>query len=440
MLIWQTLENHYENPVATTISTYPIEQAIFPQIYICPPMHTYTNLNYDIIDTYKRNVTLNTKQLVNLQHLIDEIFEEVGLDNSLEKIDFVEENKYRNWYFGLSSVLLGQFYQEDEIRKHELEHYEIKSTSGKIRTPLYEEPVNKNDFYHSVSYSYDLMILHNCSLDQKLVVELNFDTKETRGGRESVTIESSRNDWTTYKNTGPQRKIFSFTEPSYSALVITFKRDLGTKNILEWKTLRNTGLEIKWYFVDKNNKTITINPDKEPKISSIDGLDEQYTKIVNLYLAGKKHTKFNSVVQQLRTKISRRNDQNPIECQNTQIFDQNEIQDIITSLEIKLNLDRVNTTAKYNVTDADLKKAAHIMFYLINCPDSELSTLRLYLKEIISSNNVPMIIMSLNKLNTYFGHKNMIQQVKIVTTILDKLTNLLNLEHKKLGDNLIYFY
>ena len=56
-LIWQSVDNWNQNPVATTISTYPIEDVTFPMIYVCPPKHTYTNLNQDIIEMQNESLT-----------------------------------------------------------------------------------------------------------------------------------------------------------------------------------------------------------------------------------------------------------------------------------------------------------------------------------------------------------------------------------------------
>ena len=57
VLIWNSFDNWQQNPVATTISTYPIEQVMFPKIYVCPPKHTYTNLNQDIIEMQNESLT-----------------------------------------------------------------------------------------------------------------------------------------------------------------------------------------------------------------------------------------------------------------------------------------------------------------------------------------------------------------------------------------------
>ena len=63
-LIWQSFDNWQQNPVATTISTYPIEQVSLPKIYVCPPKHTYTNLNQDIVEM--KDVVLTMHQITEL--------------------------------------------------------------------------------------------------------------------------------------------------------------------------------------------------------------------------------------------------------------------------------------------------------------------------------------------------------------------------------------
>ena len=70
-LIWQSFDNWNQNPVDTTISTHPIEQVTFPKIYVCPPKHTYTNLNYDIEKTKK--VFLSEDHTQELKVLVDDL-------------------------------------------------------------------------------------------------------------------------------------------------------------------------------------------------------------------------------------------------------------------------------------------------------------------------------------------------------------------------------
>ena len=45
-----------ESPVTTTISNHPITDINFPKVTVCPPKHTYTDLNFDLMMT--ENMTL----------------------------------------------------------------------------------------------------------------------------------------------------------------------------------------------------------------------------------------------------------------------------------------------------------------------------------------------------------------------------------------------
>ena len=102
-LIWQSLDNWQHDPVDTTISTHPIEQVTFPKIYVCPPKHTYTNLNYDI--AYTKNVYLNDEQIKAMKAQVDESIQVVEQDQIMREVDKIEEkNKFFNWYSGLTKL------------------------------------------------------------------------------------------------------------------------------------------------------------------------------------------------------------------------------------------------------------------------------------------------------------------------------------------------
>ena len=95
VLIWNSFDNWQQNPVATTISTYPIQQVSFPKIYVCPPKHTYTNLNQDIVDM--KNVSLTDDQANEVKTLLELKIEQMEKENIVEETDsFEKENKYYN--------------------------------------------------------------------------------------------------------------------------------------------------------------------------------------------------------------------------------------------------------------------------------------------------------------------------------------------------------
>ena len=57
ILIDQSFKTWSENPIVTTIETVPIENVTFPNVTVCPPKNTYTNLNYDL--KMIENITMN---------------------------------------------------------------------------------------------------------------------------------------------------------------------------------------------------------------------------------------------------------------------------------------------------------------------------------------------------------------------------------------------
>ena len=93
-LIWNSIKQWDQNPIATTITTHPISQLAFPKIYICPPRKTYTNLNYDIV--YSNNTKLTSSQIEQLEKLIDEKIQEAELEKIIEEYDYYEDNILEN--------------------------------------------------------------------------------------------------------------------------------------------------------------------------------------------------------------------------------------------------------------------------------------------------------------------------------------------------------
>ena len=75
---------------------------------MCPPKHTYTNLNYDIINT--RNVSLNKDQIEELTNLVDKQMENAEHQQLMTEVNSVfEENKFYNWYWDLSDLFVPQY-------------------------------------------------------------------------------------------------------------------------------------------------------------------------------------------------------------------------------------------------------------------------------------------------------------------------------------------
>ena len=112
--------------------------------------------------------------------MVDKKVEQVGFDKFMKDIEFEEENKYRNWYTGLSYVGIRRHSLFNELNQHSLPNYITKATSGRIVTPFYLRPMKPSEFYLEADYSYNIEnVLDKCSPNQILSLIIRFDIKET---------------------------------------------------------------------------------------------------------------------------------------------------------------------------------------------------------------------------------------------------------------------
>ena len=103
-LIFLSFKDWDENPISTTIETLPIESVTFPEVTVCPPANTLTNLNYDLMknegkyleDDVKAELKDHTLKLVN----------EIEFNKFMSLFEIVDlENKYLNWYRGIDTLV-----------------------------------------------------------------------------------------------------------------------------------------------------------------------------------------------------------------------------------------------------------------------------------------------------------------------------------------------
>ena len=50
VLVGQSFESWKSNPISTVIETKPILESKFPDVVVCPPENTFTNLNQDLMN------------------------------------------------------------------------------------------------------------------------------------------------------------------------------------------------------------------------------------------------------------------------------------------------------------------------------------------------------------------------------------------------------
>ena len=104
ILIFQSFSSWADSPITTTIETLPISELEFPNVTVCPPRNSFTNLNLDIVRSSK--IPLSQEQR---KALSQQVFEVVFTSNMEGKLatynEYEEKDRHRNQYYGLSKII-----------------------------------------------------------------------------------------------------------------------------------------------------------------------------------------------------------------------------------------------------------------------------------------------------------------------------------------------
>ena len=103
VMIYQAWDSWVKSPVVTTIETLPISELEFPNVTVCPPVKSFTDLNLDIVRI--TNISLSEGQRKNLSAHLSEVIFTSNMEKKWTAFTGYEENdRYRNQYQGLSMI------------------------------------------------------------------------------------------------------------------------------------------------------------------------------------------------------------------------------------------------------------------------------------------------------------------------------------------------
>ena len=105
VMIYQAWDSWAKSPVVTTLETLPISELEFPNVTVCPPVKSFTDLNHDIVRI--TNISLSEGQRKNLSaHLLEVIFTSNMESKWRAYTGSEEKDRYRNQYQGISKIQL----------------------------------------------------------------------------------------------------------------------------------------------------------------------------------------------------------------------------------------------------------------------------------------------------------------------------------------------
>ena len=92
-----------DNPIATTEKTLSIRDVTFPTITVCPPLDTFTNLNFDLHKG--QNLTIDEQTRDSMRYTMYEIIHGEFVKETMAAFAFYnEESKSRNYYHGYDEL------------------------------------------------------------------------------------------------------------------------------------------------------------------------------------------------------------------------------------------------------------------------------------------------------------------------------------------------
>ena len=429
-LIMQSFHNWEISPIDTTLDTVPIEQVAYPEINVCPPKNTITNLNYDLVNVPDER--LEPDYVNELLRLVDEKIQDAELEKTLIELDtFKEKNKFNHWYLGLSELAMPHSYYILGYPKHFMS-YTTTATFGAISSPFFRSKYNMKNFYFITNYHFDLRkLLPHINEDSILNLNLDFDTKETEGGSESFFLDLGYRK-ESYKLTGPMTKTFSFkSSDNITNIDLLFTRDLNFVHVEKWSTRRMTGIKIEWYFTDRQGIEKEIKSDFEYANKSN---NMQFSKIINvLHSSSQTRPSVIKAIRSVRRDIVRDTLKVPAKCDPSKVLLLDFEMENVVDKVLNLTEQSINGQEKYKLTNENMLEYAKQFLYLNNCPDTNLVVFSTFLKSLFQDFSKPMILATLGKLNARLSKKNLSSEKKVISFFIESVTKHLNLEHPHLA-------
>ena len=395
-LIVKSFRGWDESPIATSVDVLPISEITFPNITVCPPKDTFTILNYDLAMAESEVVSDKTRK--KLLNALDEAVIFAGYKDILNDfIIFVEKDRFRKWYTGISQISFPYWTGGSEFKVAQgkkIYKYYTYATTGEFITPYYQEPWTDDKFEISSMY-YSLYILRpwNDTIegqdDANIIFEIEQDMLSELpgsrwGGRDISFVEEQLT---------PFKKSLTIVQEGKEEYNIYYDKILTIAGLQRIKRNRIPGLKVGWRW----NKQLEINQNflKE---------NGNFIRLADMLYTVKDTEKVWSVVKELRLNKQLMRDSNKTLCIENMNKDTVFIEKMLDNIETKLRLVGSNNSGfKRKISDESLKDSAEIYVFLIYCPNPDYrspnknSWVELY-KTLFSTNKQQSIILSMSRI------------------------------------------
>lgn len=437
-LIYNALKSYQESPIMTTLETFPIAEAKFPKVTVCPPKGTLTNMNYDLTKVGGKSMSGDDKEefvKVVTDLIIDQEIQDIVEQDSSYKM----ENKYKSWFHGFTQFELPQFKQKESFIIFSTEN------SSAIETPYYGQNYSSSTFPFKLNY---ILAVHPPSNvtdpeNYRSVLEIEMDTKEDKidgGGEEIIDLTPTdlRLNVESFQLTGKKTIKRKFPLPQRKSkrtyiYTLNFKRDLGNKDLEGWNKKRVTGMKATWYTIDKEGNRVYLPSDSVLANSK----NQELVKFVKIgqHLRNKG---LENVEEILKTsvKVFRKDlfikDGRSVQnrCNNGMFWDW-EFSPVLDSL-----------TSEHNVSDEDLKKVTtseeiieavgKVFVTLVSCPKEKWTAWFEFYRDLFSKYKLSIVILNLVRISKMSRMNNLLQEAAIADALLDQLLLKYDLQYRNI--------
>ena len=241
-LIKQAFSNWKNDPFKTTIETRPITELTFPNITVCPPRDTFTNLNYDLYMLQNQTISNDTKEELQkfaFEQLHDSEYKD--LVKNFSKV--IEEEKIKNWYDGDTRIEM-PYFSSGYLSGKKLNYFiHTSATSGSVQTQHFGEKFDSNkieNLFIEIHMYPPAEIIKNENYTLTIEIEKNMLDVDD-GGKDIITIGikmlDSNKNYIIHNITGP-------LEDNY----VRIQRSITNKNIKASKLETMPGFKVKWSY------------------------------------------------------------------------------------------------------------------------------------------------------------------------------------------------
>ena len=156
VLIYQSFKSWSESPFTTTVQTLPISELTFPNVTVCPPRQTFTNLNFDLL--MADNMTFENDSRNDLLTDALDLISSYHYEELMKNQSFINESKrYSNWYHGLTRIIPA-YYSNKRMYNQLINYVETVSPSGSISSQRFGEEFDVDKVRGFIFYHIEIVI------------------------------------------------------------------------------------------------------------------------------------------------------------------------------------------------------------------------------------------------------------------------------------------